>query len=154
MDPVLIALLIFSLLLAALLFHFTRSTVNVDPVPWVRTARFLILAVMIPIILTTLLLQAGAEQRLENTGFKVHPALNSSAGLSVGLGENPVWVFSSTASAESIRGFYEQPENRSGWMPAIYTGNALLYKQDGFSMSILVDGEQVVFALLRDEWPR
>lgn len=115
MQPELIVLLIFVLLLAAVGYYF--GFINPPRMlAWLSQASFVTGAFLLaPVLIIVLYLQSGAGGRLLELDIVPHPALNHAIGIAVGIGDEPVWLFESDLAAESILAFYRVPGNRPGW---------------------------------------
>jgi len=147
MDLSLIALLGGCLLLAALLAYviFVRREHLI--VSWGRSGLVTLLFMLIPLVVISLWYQAGAETRLEQIGFTRYPGVVSSSGLAVGLGENPVWVFTVEGDAERALDFYRRAENRRGWALVSEGASLLLFEREGRLLAVSADPDSLIIMM-------
>ena len=143
----LVVFLVAILALAALLFY----VVIVKRVPDAGgkgvAGLVLIVFILTPAVLFMLWNQSASYDRLNEIGFRPHPALRSSVGMATGIGENPVWVFAMDGDPRQIVQFYKQNDNHSGWQ-LVYEGqNLLVYEREAQSLSIFIAEDDVIFAL-------
>jgi hypothetical protein len=79
---------------------------------FLQKATFIImLFMMIPLVSFALWRQAGAIDRLSNTGIKPYPGILHSIGLATGPS---TWVFKTTSTPEDIQSFYHLEDNDDG----------------------------------------
>jgi hypothetical protein len=115
MQNSLLLLLIFSLVLSlqGYYFGFYRPLAVLS---WLAQSTFVIATfLLIPILIYVLVTQAGAIERLENSGIRPFPGIKESVGIANGKGDNPTWVFEVQASSDEIREFYRSAENTGDW---------------------------------------
>lgn len=151
MELSLILILGSCILFAAVLYYFLFVKREADLGERGKAGIFTIFFVIAPIILIVLLMQFGAESRLEKLGFKPHPSFSSSVGAATGVGENPIWIFSATGNPDSIFQFYKDPRNHAGWSLQAENTNGLVFRKDKNKMSILINNGDVVFSLVTNE---
>lgn len=115
MQLSLIALLCVSMGFAALSYYL--GFVKPDRLfAWRPQAAFVCLIVLlIPVLSISLWLQATATLRLAETGITPHPKLGASIGITTGLGNEPIWMFRTTANEEEIAEFYRNRQHRQDW---------------------------------------
>jgi hypothetical protein len=83
---------------------------------WRLQAAFLVtICLLIPAVAYTLVLQAGARERLAGVGIVPHPAIRHAVGIAAGQGERPVWVFTAAGDGAGALEFYDDPATRPGW---------------------------------------
>lgn len=128
----LIILLIFSALLAAQGFYFGF----IKPprtLAWLQQSTFLIMTfLLIPFLVVVLFQQEGDIEKLAQTGFKPHPAITES----VGLTNESTWVFEIDASKNEVREFYRNPENTGDWKITTDTGVMMIFSRNSQKMTI------------------
>ncbi len=115
MQSSVILLLIGCAVLAALWYYigFVRPP---EGLAWLAQAGFVFFTFfLIPLLAGVLWLQAGATARLAETGIAPHPTIKEAVGVTMGVGEDPTWVFEVEAPPEAIATFYRTADNRPGW---------------------------------------
>ena len=115
MQNSLLFLLIFSLVLSlqGYYFGFHRPLAVLS---WLAQSTFVIATfLLIPVLIYVLVTQAGAIERLGNTGIRPYPGIKESVGIANGRGSNPTWVFEVQATRDEIREFYRAAENTGDW---------------------------------------
>ena len=70
---------------------------------------------MIPSLIIVLWVQSSAQERLAETGFIPHPAIEETVGLTAGFGKNAKWAFKTDAAKDSIFNFYRDEDNSLDW---------------------------------------
>ncbi|MFQ5917747.1 MAG: hypothetical protein ACE5I0_08065, partial [Candidatus Binatia bacterium] len=86
--------------------------------------------------------QSGAENRLARVGIVPHPSIEETVGVAMGVGDNPIWMFTVDAPAESIADFYRTEANRQGWN----------LTNDSPTMLILNRGEKKMVIGVHEGW--
>lgn len=109
------------------------------PGTYLSKAGFLIwLFLLAPFLTWALYQQHGSTERLENAGFRAHPATVEAVGLANGTGEKPTWLFKVKGDPETILEFYRSPETRPGWTLAAETPQLLAFVKGPNQMHIFV----------------
>lgn len=147
MDTGLIWTLLFCWSLAALLYYVVIVRQERDLGGWGISSLFALIFVITPILLMALWSQKGAEDRLLEIGFKPHPSFDSSIGIAAGVGENPTWIFSTTAAEGVLIDYYKDRENRGTWRVSSENEGGLLFEKGRQRMTLFVGGGNVVFSL-------
>lgn len=110
---------------------------------WLQQATFVFMAfLMIPFLAGVLWLQSGAENRLARVGIVPHPSIEETVGVAMGVGDNPIWMSTVDAPAESIADFYRTEANRQGWN----------LTNDSPTMLILNRGEKKMVIGVHEGW--
>ena len=147
MDITLVVFLVALLALAALLYYVFIVKQSPDAGGKGFVGLIVILFILTPAVLVMLWIQTTSDDRLNEIGFRPHPALRSSVGLATGIGDNPVWVFAIDGDPRQIMEFYKVQDNHSGWQ-LVYEGqNLLVYEREAQSLSIFLADDDVIFAL-------
>ncbi len=115
MDTSLIITLAGLLLFAWALYYYLFIKRESDFFFLGKSGLFIIMLFIAPIIATTLYYQSGAKDKLKKSGFTPHSSFESSIGVAVGTGDNPIWMFSTELDKTSIINFYKQEQNHQGW---------------------------------------
>ena len=148
MEISLILILGVSLSFAALLYYVFVVKRQLDIGARGVAAMIAILVIITPILLMVLFNQSGAEQRLKKLGFNPHPDFTASVGVATGMGENPIWLFSTNAKTETIVKFYKSKDNHHGWSLISESYNRLVFVKKDKKISISVSNENVYFTLM------
>ncbi len=147
MDPALITLVGLLVALAAVLYHVFVVRRADDAGGQGQAGLIVLIAVLVPIVGMVLWDQSGATARLAEIGFAPHPAFDSSVGVASGNGNQPVWVFSTSADPESILAFYRQPGNHHGWSLNAEATRMLVFDRGDDRATLTVGHEAVVFTV-------
>ncbi len=139
----LLALLLFSWSLYYYLFIKCRS----DFFFLGKLGLLIIMLIIVPILTTTLYYQYGAKDRLKKSGFIPHPALESSVGISVGTGNNPIWIFSTELDKETLVDFYKKEQNHKGWKLIKEDEKWLIFTKDEENMRINISNNAILFMI-------
>ena len=145
MDATLLVLLLASLAFAALLAYFIFVRREWDIGGRGRAGIFTILFVIAPVLVIAMVLQSGADTRLQEAGFVPHASFDSVSGVAAGLGDEPYWVFDSAAGRDAILAFYRLPENHPGWRLTGDSAGRLVFERQGKRMLVNVDERHVFF---------
>ena len=149
MDTTLLALLLASLAFAALLAYFILYRREYDIGGRGRAGIFIILFVITPVLVIAMVLQAGADTRLQQAGFMPHPSFGNVSGIAAGLGGEPYWVFESTAGPDDVLDYYRRAENHPDWILVRDSGDRLIFEQDEQRMLVSMDDRKVFFTMLK-----
>lgn len=147
MDFSLLAILIFCVSYAALLYYiiFVRREARLGP--WGRSGLVTLLFVITPVLVMVLWYQSGAESRLERMGFTPYPGFVSSSGIAAGQGKAPVWVFSIEGHEGAVLQFYKRDENHVGWSLVSESEMGLMFARGDERLSVYVGADNAVFTL-------
>ncbi len=138
MQNTLVYLCIFCLFMAGLTYYigFIRPP---RVLAWLSKAGFLIwLFLLAPILGYVLYQQSGSIDRLEKKGFKAHPAIVESVGISNGVGTNPTWLFKISGDGRDVLEFYRSPEAHAGWEMTGGNDQVLLFRRGNEKMAVAV----------------
>lgn len=152
----LLFLLIFFLLLAAICLYFGWQPASTDHGSAYRARGGFVLSLgFVAAIVFFLYLQAGAKERLEAAGIAPHPGLISPMGTAVGQGgENRIWVFETAVADGEMLDFYRDPGHLSGWQLADDRRSGLVFYrgQQRLTISGGASGHALIFMITpRDE---
>lgn len=147
MEPSLLAILVFCISFAALLYYviFVRREARLSP--WGKSGLITLLFVITPVLVAVLWFQSEAESRLERMGFNPYPGFVSSNGIATGSGEAPIWVFSIEGDGGSVLQFYKKNENHVGWSLVSESETGLMFERGGEVLSVFVGAGNVVFSM-------
>ena len=137
MQTSLILLYIFCLVMAAISFYigFMRPY---RPGTYLSKAAFLLwLFLLAPFLTWVLYQQSGSIDRLEQTGFTAHPAIEESVGVANGVGSTPTWLFKVKGEPNAILQYYRSPDTRQGWKLVAETPALLTFVSGGKRMDVL-----------------
>ena len=151
MDTLLIITLSALLLFAWALYYYLFIKRAPDFFFLGKSGLFIVMFFIAPIMATTLYYQAGAKDKLEKTGFTPHPSLQSSIGVAVGTGENPIWMFSTELDKVAIIDFYKQEQNHQGWTLSGEDEKWLIFKKNNKKMRINVSNNTALFMIATQE---
>ena len=104
-----------------------------------------------PIIATTLYYQYGAKDKLKKSGFTPHSSFESSVGVAVGTGDNPIWMFSTKFDKASIIDFYKQEQNHQGWKLEGEDEKWLTFTKKDKKMRINISNSTALFMIAPQE---
>ena len=136
MQISLIGILIFSTFFAGVTYYlgYYRSK---EPFYWLSQSSFIItIFLLIPLLLIVLWLQNDSQNKLAEIGFVPVSSIQQSVGISVGIGENPTWIFETNQGKEAVFSFYRNKNNRQNWELVSDTPAILLFKQENRKMVI------------------
>jgi hypothetical protein len=104
---------------------------------WLSQATFVTSTFLLtPFLVFALVNQAGAIERLEETGLQPHPGIIESVGIANGQGDQPTWVFAVRANSRDIREFYTSTANIGDWSFEGDDGLYMRFTKDGMEMKI------------------
>ena len=129
MQTSIIITLFISIILAAYGFYagYYRPTAKLT---WLAQACFgCMIFLMIPILIIVLWVQTSAQDRLSETGFIPHPAIEETVGVTAGFGKNAKWVFKTDATKDSIFNFYRDEDNSLGWELINEKSDVLIFRK-------------------------
>ena len=135
MHPDIIYLLVACIGFAILGYYlgFYRPT---EPFEWYSQAMFFGMTfLLIPMLTWVLWYQAGAINRLTQTGITPHPTIEYSVGVTSGQGKNPTWVFETLPNTKVNLDYYTQESNRKGWAIKHINETMVILSNDELTMS-------------------
>ena len=147
MDTSLIITLSALLLFAWALYYYLFIKRESDFFFLGKSGLFIIMIFIAPIIATTLYYQSGAKDKLKKSGFTPHSSFESSVGVAVGTGDNPIWMFSTESDKVSIVDFYKQEQNHQGWKIKSENEKWLTFIKNDKQMRINISNSTVLFML-------
>ena len=108
---------------------------------------FIIMLFIAPIIATTLYYQSVAKDKLKKNGFTPHSSFESSVGIAVGTGNNPIWMFSTEFEKQAIVDFYKQEQNHKGWELTSEDEKWLVFTKKNKIMRINISNNTALFMI-------
>jgi hypothetical protein len=129
MQSSIIITLFISIILAAYGFYagYYRPTAKLT---WLVQACFgCMIFLMIPSLIIVLWVQSSAQDRLAETGFNPHPAIEETVGITAGFGKNAKWVFKTDAAKDSIFNFYRDEDNSLDWVLINEKSDVLIFRR-------------------------
>ncbi|MEN8304319.1 MAG: hypothetical protein ABFQ64_09630, partial [Campylobacterota bacterium] len=112
-----------------------------------KSGLFIIMFFIAPIIATTLYYQHGAKDTLKKSGFTPHSSFESSVGVAVGTGDNPVWMFSTELDKQTIIDFYKQEQSHKGWKLKGEDEKWLTFTKNDKKMRINISNNTALFIM-------
>ena len=147
MDTSLIITLTGLLLFAWALYYYLFVKRESDFFFLGKSGLFIIMFFIVPIIATTLYYQSGAKDKLQKSGFTPHSSFESSIGVAVGTGDNPIWMFSTKLEKQTIIDFYKQEQNHQGWKLSGENDKWLIFTKKDKKMSINILNNTALFMI-------
>ena len=151
MDTSLIITLSALLLFAWVLYYYLFIKRESDFFFLGKSGLFIIIFFIAPILATTLYYQSGAKEKLQKSGFTPHSSFESSVGVAVGTGDNPIWMFSTELDKASIIDFYKQEQNHQGWKLSGEDEKWLTFTKNNKIMRINISNNTVLFMIAPQE---
>ena len=151
MDTSLIITLIGLLLFSWALYYYLFIKQESDFFFLGKSGLFIIMFFIAPIIATTLYYQSGAKEKLQKTGFTPHSSFESSVGVAVGTGDNPIWMFTTKLDKVSIIDFYKQKQNHQGWTLTGEDEKWLMFTKRDKKMRINITNNTALFMIAPKE---
>ncbi len=151
MDTSLIITLSALLLFAWALYYYLFIKRESDFFFLGKSGLFIIIFFIAPILATTLYYQSGAKEKLQKSGFTPHSSFESSVGVAVGAGDNPIWMFSTELDKASIIDFYKQEQNHQGWKLSGEDEKWLTFTKNNKIMRINISNNTALFMIAPQE---
>ena len=151
MDTSLIITLSALLLFAWALYYYLFIKREPDFFFLGKSGLVIIMFLIVPILATILYYQAGAKDRLKKSGFTPHSSFESSVGVAVGTGDNPIWMFSTELDKASIIDFYKQEQNHQGWKLEGEDEKWLTFTKNDKKMRINISNDTALFMIAPKE---
>jgi len=151
MDTSLIITLSALLLFAWVLYYYLFIKRESDFFFLGKSGLFIIIFFIAPILATTLYYQSGAKEKLQKSGFTPHSSFESSVGVAVGTGDNPIWMFSTELDKAPIIDFYKQEQNHQGWKLSGEDEKWLTFTKNNKIMRINISNNTVLFMIAPQE---
>jgi len=151
MDTSLIITLSALLLFAWVLYYYLFIKHESDFFFLGKSGLFIIIFFIVPILATTLYYQSGAKEKLQKSGFTPHSSFESSVGVAVGTGDNPIWMFSTELDKAPIIDFYKQEQNHQGWKLSGEDEKWLTFTKNNKIMRINISNNTVLFMIAPQE---
>ncbi len=151
MDTSLIITLTGLLLFAWALYYYLFIKRESDFFFLGKSGLFIIIFFIAPILATTLYYQSGAKEKLQKSGFTPHSSFESSVGVAVGTGDNPIWMFSTELDKAPIIDFYKQEQNHQGWKLSGEDEKWLTFTKNNKIMRINISNNTVLFMIAPQE---
>ena len=147
MDLSLLAILVFCVLFAAVLYYLIFVKKDVLPDGRAQSGLVTALFVITPVLVIVLWYQSGSESRLQKLGFNPYPGFVSSSGIAAGQGKAPIWVFAIEGDEGSVLQFYKSNENHLGWSLVSESEMGLIFERGSERLSVSVGEGNVVFSM-------